>query len=117
VRDLDGVLAGLIALRDEPREDAAPRSRSSRRWASARHADRRQCRTGAAIAASARHRGRKAELMPEDKVAAIGLAARGAGVMVGDGINDAPALAAGRCIGIAMGSAPMSRWKPPTAPC
>lgn len=95
---------GLIAMRDEPRDDA--------RQAVAHLTDigvssvmltGDNARTGAAIAGTLgmQHR---ADLMPDDKVAAIKDMVKAGGViMVGDGINDAPALAAAS-VGVAMGS-------------
>ncbi|MFS4581033.1 heavy metal translocating P-type ATPase [Phaeobacter sp. C3_T13_0] len=100
----DQMLYGLIALRDEPREDAAVAIEQLKQM------DIKpimltgdNARTGRAIAGqlSMDH---CAELMPEDKVAALQELAQNKDVMmVGDGINDAPALATAR-VGVAMGS-------------
>jgi len=97
-------LVGLVALRDEPREDAARAVQQLKALGIASvmlTGDNR--RTAAAISAGLGidHR---AELMPEGKVAAIReMTARDRVMMVGDGINDAPALATAH-IGVAMGS-------------
>jgi Zn2+/Cd2+-exporting ATPase len=97
------VLIGLIALRDEPRPEAAAAIAALRRsnvGAVMLTGDNR--RTGSAIAKTL-GLDVKAELMPKDKIAAIAdLKVHGGVAMVGDGINDAPALAAAT-VGIAMG--------------
>ncbi|TGQ71535.1 cadmium-translocating P-type ATPase [Mesorhizobium sp. M00.F.Ca.ET.186.01.1.1] len=101
----DGAIAGLIAMRDEPRPDAAAGIAALKGEgirAVMLTGDNRRAAT--AIAASLGIEAR-AELMPQDKQRIVGELQRGGLTVakVGDGINDAPALAAAD-IGIAMGS-------------
>ncbi|MGF9693495.1 heavy metal translocating P-type ATPase [Rhizobium sp. 0TCS1.26] len=99
-----GKLAGLIAMRDEPRPDSAiALKRLAERGIATVMLTGDNQRTAAAIAGRLGIEAR-ADLLPQDKQTIVReLQAQGALVAkVGDGINDAPALAAAD-IGIAMG--------------
>lgn len=95
---------GLIALRDQPREDAAvgiTRLKALGIQTIMLTGDHR--RTGNAIARAV-GLDVQAELMPDAKLAVINdLKKAGPVAMIGDGINDAPALATAS-VGVAMGS-------------
>jgi Cd2+/Zn2+-exporting ATPase len=95
---------GLIALRDEPRTDAINAVQQLRAMGiTPTILTGDNPRTAAAIAESLGTEFR-AEMLPEDKLGAIREMAEAGGVMmVGDGINDAPALKQAS-VGVAMGS-------------
>jgi Cd2+/Zn2+-exporting ATPase len=100
----DGKPIGLIALRDEPRADAKEQlavTKALGLMPIMLTGDNKA--NGEAIAAALGIEART-ELLPEDKLEVVKtLAAQGGVAVVGDGINDAPALAAAT-VGIAMGS-------------
>ena len=99
-----GALLGLLALRDEPREDARTAVEELKALGvRSVMLTGDNARTAAAIAGSL-GMDHRAELLPDNKVDEIKVLAATSGViMVGDGINDAPALAAAS-VGVAMGS-------------
>jgi Zn2+/Cd2+-exporting ATPase len=94
---------GLIALRDELREDAAVGVAQLRSFAIGVVMLTGDNRRVAATIAGALGLEVEAELLPDAKLQVIAtMKTRGPVAMVGDGINDAPALAAAS-VGIAMG--------------
>ncbi len=97
-------IVGLIALRDEPRADAAlgiARLRGLGLRPVMLTGDNRRV---ANVIAGALGLEAQSELLPDDKLAAIGaLKEAGPVAMIGDGINDAPALTAAS-VGVAMGA-------------
>src|SRR5690606_30974616 len=103
---VDGQMAGVIVLEDPVRPDAANLLADLRRSGIARivlaSGDRREIAdaVGSALGVDAIH----GELKPEGKVALVTEEqARTPVMMVGDGINDAPALAAAD-VGVALGA-------------
>ena len=96
-------IEGLIALRDEARDDAAEGIRRLKdRGVNVVMLSGDNQRTASAVAAGLGMEA-KGELLPDAKLAEIGrLKEAGPVAMVGDGINDAPALAAAS-VGVSMG--------------
>lgn len=104
----DNHVCGLISVADEVRSEAPAALRALEELGIAPlvllTGDNR--RTGEAVGRALGVARVEAELLPEEKVAAVTRLAGQAGevAMVGDGVNDAPALAASSC-GVAMGAA------------
>lgn len=103
---IDDVTVAAIAVRDELRPEAgAVIDRLRRRGLRVAMLTGDNTATATALAARAGIDDVRAELLPADKTAAVReLSAHGPVAMVGDGINDAPALATAQ-VGIAMGAA------------
>ncbi|MFK3834224.1 heavy metal translocating P-type ATPase [Microbacterium sp. NPDC087868] len=105
VVEVDARIAGVIGVRDELRPEAAETiSLLEEQGVRVMMLTGDNERTARALAARAGVSDVRAEQLPADKAAAVtALLAEGPTAMVGDGINDAPALATAT-VGIAMGA-------------
>lgn len=104
--EVDGATVAAIAVRDELRPEAADVvAELAHRGLHVAMLTGDNAATARALAAQARIEDVRADLLPADKTTAVQQLGRLGGVaMVGDGINDAPALATAQ-VGIAMGAA------------
>jgi Cd2+/Zn2+-exporting ATPase len=111
------IVEGLIELRDEPRDDAAEGIRRLKdRGVRVLMLSGDNQRTANAIASGLGMEA-KGELLPEAKLTEIGrLKETGPVAMIGDGINDAPALAAAS-VGVSMGGGTDVALETADAPC
>ncbi|MBT1633960.1 MULTISPECIES: cation-translocating P-type ATPase [Curtobacterium] len=105
VVEIDGVITGVVGVRDELRDEAAE-TITALHEAGIRTlmltGDNQ--RTATTLAARAGIHDVRAEQLPQDKASAVNeLRRNGTVAMIGDGVNDAPALASAD-VGIAMGA-------------
>ncbi|MGP4019834.1 heavy metal translocating P-type ATPase [Saccharopolyspora sp. 5N708] len=102
---VDGAVAGVLGISDRLRPDAAAAVRAMRALTSAEPVliTGDNPRAAAHVAAEVDITDVRAGLLPPEKVAAVRESGRPT-MVIGDGVNDAPALAAAHC-GVAMGRA------------